>query len=129
MGIYRKNLRIQTILFVSFIILGINVALNYFLSDVAPWYSFIILGVAIGFIVWVIMIYKSEDAMVIEIDPKDYQAIRVSLYGYFFIYVIQIIMQSFESINQMILAIVAATLLTLIAVFGLLIHLKLLSKA
>lgn len=129
MGIYRKNLRIQSILFISFIVLGINVALNYFLAESAPWYSFIILALAIGFIVWVVLIYKSEDAMVVEIDPKDYRSIRVSLYAYFFIYVVQIIMQSFESVDQMILAIVAAALLTCIAAFGLLIHLKLLSKA
>ncbi|QWB95671.1 hypothetical protein KHQ89_06925 [Mycoplasmatota bacterium] len=128
MGIYRKNVKMQMVLFIAFLILGINVFLQYALSEVAPWYRYVMLGVSIIFIVIIILIYKSEDQKIIEISQKDFKNIRLLLYAYFFVYVADIVMTGIAAINQQILSIVAALVLVVIAGNGFIIHAKLLNK-
>lgn len=128
MGIYRKNVKMQMVLFIAFLILGINVFLQYALSEVAPWYRYVMLGVSIIFIVIIILIYKSEDQKIIEISQKDFKNIRLLLYAYFFVYVADIVMTGIAAINQQILSIFAALVLVVISGNGFIIHAKLLNK-
>lgn len=128
MGIYRKNVQIQMVLFAAFLILGINVFLHYVLASIAPWYVFIILGISILFIAWAVILYRREDSKVIEITQQEVKSTRISLYAYFVVYVINIVLQSQAGINQLYLSIISAILLSGIAIFGLLVHVKLLKR-
>ncbi len=128
MGIYRKNVQIQMVLFAAFLILGINVFLHYVLADIASWYAFIILGISILFIIWAVILYRKQDSKVIEITQQEVKSTRISLYAYFVVYVINIVLQGQVSINQLYLSIVSAILLSGIAIFGLLVHVRLLKR-
>ncbi|MFA6801141.1 MAG: hypothetical protein WCR19_03435 [Acholeplasmataceae bacterium] len=128
MGIYRKNIKIQLILFSAFTFLGINVLVNYLLDGSAPWYNYTVLGISLLLIVWVIIIFKKQDQKIIPIEKKLYDAMRIALYSYFVIYVLNLILQSFEAIDGLILNIVTSVFLTLIALFGVILHVKLLKQ-
>jgi membrane protease YdiL (CAAX protease family) len=128
MGIYRKNVKMQMVLFIAFIILGVNVFLQYALNEVAPWYRYVMLGISVIFIGIIIVVYKSQDAKIIEIKQTEFKRIRILLYAYFFVYVADIVMTGIEAINQQILSIIASILLIVIAGNGFIIHSKLLNK-
>lgn len=128
MGIYRKNVLIQLLLFAAFLLLGLNVIINYYLASVAPWYNFVILGVSIILIIYVVIIYKKNDQKIIEITKKEYDEIRIALYAYFAVYILDIVLKGVESINQLVLSIVVSVVLALISVFGITLNVKLLNK-
>ena len=128
MSIYRNNIWIQIITFIAFLLLGINVFLSYLLAEAAPWYSFILLGLIVVLIVIAIIIYKKSDRSVIEISMKEYKDIRTTLYVYFIIYILNIVLKSGLWISPFVLALISSILLSFIAIFGILLHMKILTS-
>ena len=129
MGIYRKNLKIQSILFFSFIIISINEFLNGVITAVTPWNNYLMLGIAAILIGWIIIIYKKEDGAVVKIEENEYKRIRMLLYVYFFIYVVSMLLPELINIDKLIVAIVTSILLALTATYGFILHLMLLKRA
>ena len=129
MGIYRKNLKIQSILFFSFIIISINELLNEIITSETPWNNYAMLGIAAILIGWIIVIYKKEDGAVVKIEEKEYKRIRMLLYVYFFIYVVSMLLPELIHIDRLLVAIVTSILLALTATYGFILHLILLNRA
>ena len=128
MGIYRKNAKMQLVLFIAFFILGLNIILEYLLSDNISWYRFVPLALAIIFIGIVIFLYKTEDSKILQIEKKEFQNIRISLYIYFFVYIAHMIMSNMQNIDQFLLNSISSVLLIVISSYGIYVHVKLLRK-
>lgn len=129
MNVFRKSLIVQLLLFVVFIIMGGYTILEFYLRADYPWIGYILLGFlllvgALGF-----YIFRKEDKSICVITEKEMLMIRYLLYGYFFIYVLEMILPSLiKSVNQEILTIVAGILLVIIASVGTFIQLNVLKS-
>lgn len=127
MNVFRKSLIVQLLLFIVFIIMGGYTILEFYLRKDYPWIGYVLLGFlvlvgALGF-----YIFRKEDKSVCVITEKEMLMIRYLLYGYFFIYVIQMILPSLiKTINQEILTLVAGVLLITTATIGTFIQLNIL---
>ena len=129
MGIYRRNVKIQLALFIAFIFLAVNNILNYVLTPIFSWYSIVVLVISLAFIGFVVYLYRKTDNSIITITQKEYKEIRYTLYAYFIVYIADILIESVESLDKLLLAIVSSIVLGLIATFGVILNLRLLNKA
>jgi hypothetical protein len=130
MNVFRKSLLVQLLLFIVFILMGGYTILEFYLRASYPWIGYILLGVllligALGF-----YLFKRDDKRVCIITEKEMSTIRFLLYGYFIVYVIEMILPSIiKTINLEVLTIVTGILLIAIASVGTVIQLNILKSA
>ncbi len=128
MGSYRKNVRIQLLLFVAFLLLGLNILAGYYLEPIASWYAYIPLGIVLVLIIWGVLIFRSKDTKIIEMSQQEFKRLRTSLYAYFVVYVIDIVLESSATVDQLLLSIVVTVILSAISIYGIVLHLNLLKR-
>ncbi len=122
MNVYRKSLVVQLILFFVFFIIGANIIITHFFGQSAPWIGYIIIVLLVGLGVVGYMIYRRSDDRVAVVTKQEMNLIKYLLYGYFGVYVLQLILSTMSWIDQMILAIVSGVILMMIALGGMVIH-------
>ncbi|MBE0700470.1 MAG: hypothetical protein IH571_02175 [Acholeplasmataceae bacterium] len=126
MQVYRKSLMVQMLLFVAFLMMGANVLITYFLAVQYPWIIYVLLGVLIAIAVIGFLIYKKQDQSTVVITEKEVKTIKYLLYGYFVIYILNMILSTQATLNQTAIVVIISSVLMLIAVAGLYIQLKIL---
>ena len=126
MNVYRKSLVIQFLLFSVFFIMGANVIVNHYFRESLPWLGYVLLGLLVAFGVIGFMLYKKEDTRVSVITQKELSLIRYLLYGYFFVYILQMVLSSVESIDKALLNISVGVILMSVSLVGAVIQYKIL---
>jgi hypothetical protein len=126
MNVYRKSLLVQFLLFIVFFIMGANVIINHYFRESLPWLGYVLLGLLVAFGVVGFMFYKKQDTRVCVITQKELNLIRYLLYGYFFFYILQMVLSNVEAIDQMILNVSTGIMLMGLAAYGTWIQYKIL---
>ncbi len=127
MNVYRKVLLVQLIMFSVFFVMGGYTIVEHFFRADYPWINFILLGLLLAAGVYGFQMYRKKDDRVCVITQKEVSLIRYLLYGYFLFYVLDIILPSVvPSIDRNLLAIVTGIILMGIAVYGIILQLRIL---
>jgi hypothetical protein len=126
MKVYRKSLMIQFLLFIVFFIMGVNKLVVTFFAASSTWLGYVLLGILVVFAVTGFYLYRKNDQRISVITPQEVQTIRYLLYGYFFVYLIDMILPSFVDLDQKVQGIIFGVLLMGIALYGAFIQLKIL---
>jgi len=128
MNVYRKSLVIQLLLFIVFFIMGANLIVGAYLGTTMGWINFVLLGVLIAFAVFGFVLYKKEDPRIVVMTPKEMNLIRYLLYGYFFVYIVHMILPSLITVDPKMLSLVVGIILMGIATYGITMQLRLLKQ-
>ncbi|MDO9629745.1 MAG: hypothetical protein Q7I99_07565 [Acholeplasmataceae bacterium] len=128
MNVYRKSLVIQLLLFIVFFIMGANLILGAYLGATLSWINYLLLGVLIAFAVVGFVLYKKEDPRIVLMTQKEMNLIRYLLYGYFFVYIVHMILPSIITVDQKMLSLVVGFILMGIALYGVNMQLRLLKN-
>ncbi len=128
MNVYRKSLMIQFLLFSVFFVMGGYVIVEYYLSQTYPWLGYALLAFLVVFGVYGFMLYRKEDQRVSVITQKELKTLKYLLYGYFFVYILEVFLSNNAKINQELLAIGVGVVLMGIAVVGGLIQYRILKE-
>lgn len=127
MNVYRKSLVVQLLLFIVFIIMGGYTIIEFYFRADYPWIGYVLLGFLVLVAGLGFFLFKKEDKSVCVITEKEMLLIRYLLYGYFFVYVLEMILPSLiKTINQEIVTLIAGVLLIAIALLGTVIQLNIL---
>ncbi|MBU1093390.1 MAG: hypothetical protein KKH01_02895 [Firmicutes bacterium] len=121
MNVYRKSLVVQLMLFGVFFLIGANVILTHYLSETMPWLTYVIISLLVVGGVLGFIIYKRPDTRISVVTPKEMSMLRYLLYGYFFFYILQMILSSVQVIKDSyldLLNIATGSILMLIALYG-----------
>lgn len=121
MNVYRKSLVVQVMLFGIFFLIGGNVILNYYLGASMPWLSYVIIALLVTVGVLGFIIYRKPDTRVSVVTPKEMSLLRYLLYGYFFIYIVQMILSGVQVVQEnylTLLNLVTGSILMIIALYG-----------
>lgn len=129
MGIYRKNLLVDLIISIAMIILGFKVSLLYFIPQAADVINLVYLGVFILLIALVVIIYRQNNQDVIGITEKEYKTIRFSVYGYFGIFVAQLIILGNASLYTLFWNLFFTGLMIFIGLFTLILHIIIIKRS
>jgi len=92
MNVYRKSLVIQLLLFVMFYIMGVYVIADVYLSDTYEWIVYVVFGSLVVLGIAGVFIYRRKDTTVAAITKNELELIRYLIYGYFAVYVLQLIL-------------------------------------
>ncbi|PKK98573.1 MAG: hypothetical protein CVV57_06480 [Tenericutes bacterium HGW-Tenericutes-2] len=129
MNVYRKSLVIQLLLFIVFFIMGANLIVGAYLGATMGWINYVLLGVLIAFAVFGFVLYKKEDPRIVVMTPKEMNLIKYLLYGYFFVYIVHMILPSIlTTVDQKMLSLVVGIILMGIASYGVNMQLRLLKQ-
>lgn len=128
MNVYRKSLVIQLLLFIVFFIMGANIIVGAYLGETMGWINYVLLGVLIAFAVFGFILYKKEDLRIVLMTPKEMNLIRYLLYGYFFVYIVQMILPSIITVDPKLLSLITGIILMGIASYGINMQLRLLKQ-
>jgi hypothetical protein len=128
MNVYRKSLVIQLLLFIVFFIMGANLIVGAYLGATMGWINYVLLGVLIAFAVFGFVLYKKEDPRIVIMTPKEMNLIRYLLYGYFFVYIVHMILPSIITVEPKMLSLVVGIILMGIATYGVNMQLRLLKQ-
>lgn len=126
MNVLRKSLVVQTLVFVLFFFMGIYIILEYYLQDQFDWIGFVLLGLFVVFGVIGFLLYRKKDNRISVITEKELKTIKYLVYGYFGIYILEILLSGVENLNKELLAIVTGVLLMIIAATGFFIQYRIL---
>jgi len=118
MNVYRKSLFIQFLLFLVFIVMGANLIIMHYLREAYPWLSFVFFGLLIVFAIFGFIYYKKPDQRICVITAKEMNTIKISLYVYFGIYLINMIIGNMAWVNDELLSIVSGIALMGVAAYG-----------
>ncbi len=121
MNVYRKSLVVQLILFIVFFVIGANMIITFYLSDLIPWIGYVLIAVLVGLGVVGFRIYRKPDTRISIVTQKEMKVVRYLLYGYFIVYILQLILSSIYNDNMDLLQIInlaAGSILMLIALYG-----------
>jgi hypothetical protein len=128
MNTYRKSLVIQLLMFIVFFVMGANVIINFYVTEIFPAYNYIILGVLVLFGIFGYLLYKRSSNEIAVITPKEFKTLKRLLYTYLFVYIGEMLASGLESLPKDIVAIVFGSLLCIIASVGIFIQYKILEK-
>ena len=128
MNVYRKSLVIQLLLFIVFFIMGANLIVGAYLGATMGWINYVLLGVLIAFAVFGFVLYKKEDPRIVVMTPKEMNLIKYLLYGYFFVYIVHMILPSIITVDPKMLSLVVGVILMGIATYGVTMQLRLLKQ-
>jgi cytochrome c biogenesis protein CcdA len=118
MKVYRKSLFIQFLLFIVFFLMGGNVIITHYFRESMPWLAYVLLGILILFGIVGFILYKKEDPRISIITEQEVKTIRYLLYGYFFIYILQMVLSNVATIDKELLNIATGVILMGIALYG-----------
>ncbi len=93
MQVYRKSILIQLILFIAFLIMGANLIVSFYLIEHWPWLHFVLLFLLVAFAIIGFIIYRKGDERTVVITKREISLIRYLLYGYFGVYILNIILE------------------------------------
>lgn len=93
MQVYRKSILIQLILFIAFLIMGANLIVSFYMIETWPWLNFVLLFLLVAFGIIGFMLYRKGDERTVIITKREISLIRYLLYGYFGIYILNIILE------------------------------------
>lgn len=128
MNTYRKSLIIQLLMFIVFLIMAINVVVQHFVIEQFPAYSFIILGVLVLFGIFGFIFYKKAPTEMAVITPKELKTLKTLLYVYLFLYIGEMLLSGIETLPRDIMVIGFGSLLSIVAIVGIVIQCKILQK-
>lgn len=127
MNVYRKSVVVQLLLFIVFALMGGYTIIEHFLRAQYPWMGYILLGTLIGFGILGFYLFKRPDNRTCVMTEKEMLLMRYLLYGYFVVYVSEMILPSLiKTINLNILTVTAGVFLVIIACVGIAFQLKIL---
>ena len=130
MNVFRKSLIVQLLLFIVFILMGGYTILEFYLRQDYPWIGYILLGVLLLIGAFGFYLFKKDDKRVCIITEKEMSMIRFLLYGYFIVYVLEMILPSIiKTINLEILTVITGIVLIIIALVGTVIQLNILKSS
>lgn len=122
MQAYRRSFLVQMILFGIFLLMGGNVILDFYLGAMLPWLNFVILAMLIALGVFGFLTYKKKDDRIVIVTQQEINTIKYLLYGYFVVYLAQIILSGVAGVPQELLNIAVGVILMGIAMYGLYLH-------
>jgi len=128
MNIYRKSLVIQLIMFIVFFIMGANIIVQHYVSEVFPAYNFIILGVLVLFGVFGFLLYKKSSDQILPITEQVMKTLKGILYAYLFVYILEMILSNMEQLPTDIVKIGFGSVLMILALAGIYIQMRLLAN-
>jgi len=134
MKVFRKSLVVQMLLFFAFLLMGGNVIFSHFVpTNELEWFYLVFLAIFVLFGVVGFVIYKSPNQQLCDITQRQISMIRYLLYGYFFVYIAQLVLINFNFFQasqqrQTTLYIIAGSLLMLIALYGLFYQYSIITK-
>ena len=126
MNVLRKSLVVQTLVFVLFFFMGVYIIAEYYLQDQFDWIGFVLLGLFVIFGVIGFLLYRKKDNRISVITEKELKTIKYLVYGYFGIYILEILLSGVENLNKELLAILTGVLLMVIAATGFIIQYRIL---
>jgi len=121
MNVYRKSLVVQIMLFGIFFLIGGNVILNHYLGASLPWLTYVIIALLVTVGVLGFIIYRRPDTRISVVTPKEMSLLRYLLYGYFFVYIVQMILSGVQVVRESyldLLNIATGSILMLVALYG-----------
>ena len=118
MNVYLKHFRMQRFLFLGFFFLGMFVLSKGVVPKETTWVNYVALGILVAITVVTIIFYKKAKDAIIFIKQSYFKTIKMILYGYFIVYVIQMILTTKPTTYQNLVSILAGTFLMLIALGG-----------
>ena len=108
---------------------GYTIVEFYFRAEY-PWIGYILLGILLLVAGLGFYLFKKDDKRVCVITEKEMTSIRYLLYGYFIVYVIEMILPSLiKTINLEFLTVTTGVVLILIAIVGTVIQLNILKSS
>lgn len=128
MNVYRKSLIVQLIMFIVFIIMGVNVIVQYYIGQSFPVYNFLVLGLLVLFGIGGFLIYRKASNEIQVITPKELKTLKILLYVYLFAYIGEMLLSGLEQIPTEIVKISFGALLIVVAFIGVFIQYQLLKK-
>lgn len=128
MSIHKKNIIIFILLDIAYLILSVNVILNYYLSESASWYSYIPLALIVMIGVVGLLINRKNDQALLPISKFQYQLTRAFTLSYLVVYVIQMFIIPKPLDYPAILSILVGSFLGLIGLSALSLHVYILQK-
>ncbi len=126
MNTYRKSLIIQLIMFVVFLVMAINVTVQHYVLEQFPAYSYIVLGVLVLFGVAGFLFYKKASNEMAVITPKELKTLKTLLYVYLFLYIGEMLLSGIDNMPKDIIAIGFGSLLSIVAITGIVIQYQIL---
>lgn len=127
MNVYRKSIVVQLLLFIVFAMMGAYTIIEHFLRAQYPWMGYILLGTLIACGALGFYLFKRPDNRICVMTEKDMLFMRYLLYGYFAVYVTDMLLPSLiKTINLNVLNVTAGILLMIIAFVGIAFQLKIL---
>ncbi|MFA5470810.1 MAG: hypothetical protein WC219_02080 [Acholeplasmataceae bacterium] len=128
MNVYRKSLIVQLLMFIVFIIMGVNVIVQYYIGQSFPVYNFLVLGLLVLFGIGGFLIYRKASNEIQVITPKELKTLKILLYVYLFAYIGEMLLSGLEQIPTEIIKISFGALLIVVALIGVFIQYQLLKK-
>lgn len=128
MNVYRKSLIVQLLMFIVFIIMGVNVIVQYYIGQSFPVYNFLVLGLLVLFGIGGFLIYRKASNEIQVITPKELKTLKILLYVYLFAYIGEMLLSGLEQIPTEIVKISFGALLIVVALIGVFIQYQLLKK-
>lgn len=128
MNVYRKSLIVQLLMFIVFIIMGVNVIVQYYIGQSFPIYNFLVLGLLVLFGIGGFLIYRKASNEIQVITPKELKTLKILLYVYLFAYIGEMLLSGLEQIPTEIVKISFGALLIVVALIGVFIQYQLLKK-
>lgn len=127
MQAYRKSFVVQMILFVIFFIMGGNIILTHYFGDVLPWLNMVVLGFLILLGVYAFTLYRKKDQRIVIVTPKEIALLKYLLYGYFGVYLANMLLGTVIPIPLFpLFTVVIGVTLMLIALYGVYLHYRIL---
>jgi uncharacterized membrane protein YsdA (DUF1294 family) len=127
MQAYRKSFVVQMILFVIFFLMGGNIILSYYFGDVLPWLNMVILVLLITLGVYGFTLYRKKDDRIVIVTPKEIALLKYLLYGYFGVYLANMLLGTVIPIPLFpLFTVVVGIILMLTALYGIYVHYRIL---
>ena len=94
--------------------------ITFYLSELIPWIGYVLIAVLVGLGVIGFRIYRKKDETISIVTQQEMKTVRYLLYGYFIVYILQLILSSIQSMEAYLEIINLATgsILMLIALYG-----------
>ena len=126
MNVYRKSLIVQLLMFIVFLIMVVNIIVQFYVEETFSFYNYLVLGILVLFGIGGYIIYKKSSLEIQVITPKELKTLKTLLYAYLFVYIAEMLLSGLEQVPTEIIKIVFGSLLIIIALGGIFIQYKLL---
>lgn len=129
MVVYRKHVIVQLVLFVAFALMGVDIFLGHFVFAGNDAYPIVVLVVLLFFFGGGLYLYKKKDDRTVVITAIEMKIVKIVLYTAIGIYLLEMILSGSIEKGKDLVIMTAAILLTLTALFGVIIQTRILKPA